>query len=272
METRKMMLPEGWYPKTYKSAESMINSWEIISAPEFEEAVGGIGPHAGWSYSGELSWKIVNNIPPETDCIIIAGGHLLPGHQHRVLDYHSFETPFGPLKLDIDAKNSLCNNFIKDNEPDNTVEIYLPLIKYRFPDVKILPLRLSPSEDAISWAKRCASYFQEHNLKAFFLGSTDLSHYGYRFNYTKFGDGRMAQKKIYEIDHAFLEKLKTYDLEKALCDIQNNQCACSGGAAVGAGIFSFEYGKGRSTILDHYYSYDIAADDNFVGYGALIYS
>jgi len=273
MGIRKMMLPEGWYPHHPETAEKMIRSWNKSTNKINDFAAGGFGPHAGWFFSGELSWKLVQNIPRDTELIIIAGGHLSAGQNHKLLNFNSFETPFGLLTLDEDAACDLCSGFTDDFDIDNTVEIYLPLVKFLFPDARILPVRLAPSERASSWAGNCAVYCRENQRKAFFLGSTDLSHYGSRFLYTSYGRGASARSRVRSLDEELLHHLGSLDFKGALEDVDKHQSACSVGAAVGAGAFSQEMESRNPRILDHYYSYDIIDDsDSFVGYGAMVYT
>ena len=268
MDLRKMKLPPGWYPKGEKEAVSRLSEWNVSSGRE-SGAVAAVVPHAGWTYSGKMAWEMISRIPEDTEIVIVAGGHLYAGAPSLVLDYSALETPFGNLKVDRELIAALCADFEQDETADNTVEIQLPMIKYSLPQVSVLPVRLPPDNSSIRWGKSAAAVLK--GRKVFFLGSTDLSHYGLRFGYNDFGFGRAAREKIRLIDRDFLEALKSFDLTRALNMAGEDRCACSAGAAAAAASFAEEYGS-EGTIVSHHYSYDIFdGDQDFVGYGTLLY-
>ncbi|MDA3958101.1 AmmeMemoRadiSam system protein B [Oceanispirochaeta sp.] len=274
MDRRKMLLPEGWYPHNKELAEKQINSWKSVFHDEKAHFISGFGPHAGWAYSGELANTLVQCIPEETELLIIAGGHLTSTSQPRLLNYSSFETPFGSLSLSSEAAQGLCSYFTDDHEIDNTVEIYLPLIKYLRPNLKILPVRLAPNLSASLWGGECYNYCRKNKINAFFLGSTDLSHYGSRFAYTDYGTGQSAREKIKRLDRDFLDTLKSMNEKSALKSVSTHQTACSAGAALGACGFAQAAGISCGSIIDQRYSYDMydSGDVDFVGYGSIVYS
>ncbi len=269
MDLRKMMLPDGWYPKAPDEAERRLSHWTGNSGSS-SDAVAALVPHAGWDFSGETAWNQIRQIPLDTELIIIAGGHLSPGSEPLVLDYDALETPFGPLTVDRAGVDEYCRDFAVDRGGDNTVEIQLPMVKYHLPHVTVLPVRLPPDNTSSQWAQMIAGSL-EHR-KTFFLGSSDLSHYGVRFSYSDFGFGDDARDKIKKIDEDFLNALSKGEIRKALEMAQNRNCACSAGAAAGAAAFAAKKGaSGR--VEDHLYSYQIYDDGgDFVGYGSIIYT
>jgi AmmeMemoRadiSam system protein B len=269
-----MMLPEGWYPHNPQQAELQIDNWKRNIQPLNKKIVSGIGPHAGWFFSGKQAFQLVSSIPKETQLLIIAGGHLNRGLKNRILKFANFETPFGSLKLDEEASNALCSDFTPDYDSDNTVEIYLPLIKYIFPHMKILPVRLTPETSAVQWGAACQNYCKNHNISAFFLGSTDLSHYGQRFGYTEFGADLQSRKIVKSYDQQFLDSLCVMNTDLSLEIVERHHTACSAGAALGACGFALSAGIAGGEIIEQRYSYDLIPDDSneFVGYGTVAYS
>jgi AmmeMemoRadiSam system protein B len=268
MDLRKMMLPAGWYPKAEEEAEQRLNTWGG-KGPVIPRTVAGIVPHAGWSFSGETAWNIIRQIPRETELIILAGGHLQAGSPSLFLDYDALETPLGTLRVDREAASRLCRDFRADYGADNTVEIQLPLIKYHLPDVSILPVRLAPDTTSLSWSLAAAEAVKEK--KTFFLGSTDLTHYGIRFAYTDYGFGSEARERIRKIDADFLEALRDNQEQAALEMAETYSCACSAGAAVAASAFAAAKGA-VGKVIDQRYSYQVYDDGgDFVGYGSVLY-
>jgi MEMO1 family protein len=272
MDQRKMMLPDGWYPHSHGSAEKQLKRWKTVETDYNKAASAGIAPHAGWDFSGQIAWNIINSIPRDCDLIIIAGGHLSAAAEFRVLEYRSIETPFGALKVDNNLQSLLCRGFKSDRDPDNTVEIMLPMIKYRFPDISILPVRMPASEQSIEWGRRVAQVCAEQGLKAFFLGSTDLSHYGSRFSYSDYGSGEKARTIIREKDHKYLKLLADLKAEESIVYARDEKTACSSGAAAATLGFILETGQSEGKICEHKYSYEIFdSGADFVGYGSVLF-
>ena len=268
MDLRKMTLPQGWYPKTRNEARLQIAEWGIM-APVNSTAIAGVVPHAGWYFSGEMAWNIISQIPRDVELVVIAGGHLAVGSEPLLMNNDALETPFGALMVDKTAVNELCGDFKDDLAIDNTVEIQLPMIKHHLKDVSVLPVRLSPDNSSIEWANKVAEFAK--NKKIFFLGSTDLSHYGMRFGYTDYGIGEEARRAIQKNDSSFLKALQSGECRIALDLALNEKSACSAGAAVAAASFSTLMGA-EGKIVDQRYSYQVLDDaTDFVGYGSLLY-
>ena len=268
MDLRKMMLPPGWYPQSELEARRQLDTWKRSESVS-HAAVAAVVPHAGWSFSGEMAWEMIRQIPEDTELIIIAGGHLYAGAVPLILDYDALDTPFGPLSVDKDAAEELCSDFNSDRTADNTVEIQLPMVKYHLPTVRILPVRLPPDSSSSEWSARAADILKKR--KVFLLGSTDLSHYGILFAYTDYGFGESARDKIRNIDTEFLESLRVGEINNALNMADSKKCACSAGAAAAAASFAGNL-KASGEIRDQRYSYEVLNDGgDFVGYGTLLY-
>ena len=272
MDQRKMMLPEGWYPHSQAAAENTVTGWESEAPDESFAPSAGVVPHAGWIFSGNIAWKVISSIPLDTELVIVAGGHLSESSRSKVLLYSSLETPFGNLAVSTGLMNVLCSDFVPDEEADNTVEIQLPLIKYHIPDVQILPVRLASNSKAGEWGEYASRYCREKNIKAFFLGSTDLTHYGSRFGYNIYGSGDAAKERVRELDRSYLELLAAMKGEQALEFARAVGTACSAGAASGAAAFAADRGIKEGRILEQKYSYDVyTGETDFVGYGSVLY-
>lgn len=272
MDQRKMMLPEGWYPHSFGSAEMQLKSWESIKFNGRGEAAAGIAPHAGWDFSGSMAWQIINSIPRDCDLVIIAGGHLSSSAECRVLDYSSLATPFGELYVDRDILQLLCSGFMPDRDTDNTVEIMLPMIKYLLPQITVLPVRMPASVQAADWGRRARQICSEKGKKTFLLGSTDLSHYGARFGYMDYGLSDQSRDAVREKDSKYLELLAALKAEESISYAFSENTACSSGAAAAAAGFALEAGIPEGRICEHKYSYEVYdSGSDFVGYGSVLY-
>ena len=271
MSMRKMKLPEGWYPHDRNGIEEFIREWNMETNTG-REGIAGIVPHAGWYFSGESAWKTISKIPVDCTTVIIAGGHLSNRQKSICWSDDEYETPLGPLMLNKKLFNLFCDDLDTDNAPDNTIEVQLPLIKYNNPEAEILPVRLSPLIGSFYWGEKIGAYCKANCIKAFFLGSTDLTHYGSSYGNLQYEkNGHPVQDACIQ-DRKLLDHLAHGNFGKALDSVEQWQTACSVGGALGAAGFAGSYGRLPGKVLSLSGSYDkIPYKSNFVNYGSILF-
>src|SRR5690606_2247803 len=112
-----------------------------------ERSLGLLLPHAGYMYSGECALRGFKAVSHESfDSIIV----LHPSHQGNHFDFSLspfsvYESPLGELYLDEDLYRQLYPEAYQNLPLDyhaleHSLEIQLPLIRYFFPQSKILPV------------------------------------------------------------------------------------------------------------------------------------
>lgn len=277
MQRREMQLPQGWYPhresELIKMIENFINGYE---KPLLKNACGAIIPHAGWFFSGKLAAQtlsVLSSTNPDT--IMLFGGHLGKEKPRIYLD-HAFETPFGDIFTDVELMDLLSENCIKEQdwEVDNTVEVQLPLIKYFFPNSKIVAFRSPCNDNASALGKLCATKAIELKRKVVFIGSLDLTHYGSRYGFSPKGFGEKALSWVKdENDKKFVSLLLDLKEKEAIENALKTHSSCSPGAAssVIGGVKAYLKNI-KSTLIDYYTSSDIMKDESFVGYAGIVFS
>jgi AmmeMemoRadiSam system protein B len=280
MSQRKRALPRGWYPFDEKDCRSEIESYlEGWSPPQLPAyGIGGIVPHAGWYFSGKLAAKVFYFLKSkrEVEVIVLYGGHLGPEDLPQIVMEDSWETPFG----DIDIHSGLLKSLIKKIEAkkesatsgDNTMEIQLPMIKYFFPEAKLLAIRSPASLKAINLGKEVAEIAKAEGISILAIGSTDLTHYGPNYGFLKKGIGPAAREWVKkENDKGLIDRALKMDPEDLLRHAQENDSACSAGASASAIATCKALGVEKGILLDYYTSYEIMPDDSFVGYAGIVY-
>lgn len=258
-----MFLAGQWYPRDKMEIFDLFTTWaEDANA----DARAVIAPHAGWHYSGELAFNALNQLKNNAETIIIAGGHLAPNMKPVLLDYTYFSTPIGDIPADIDMLNWFKSTFDYERESraDNCIEIFLPMVKYLFPKARVFALRLPPDDTPFALAEAVLADFDPEKICT--IGSTDLTHYGPRFDYTSHGSGREAYEWVEKVNDAqILELLALLKLSEAREHALTNLSACS----IGAGIFAALMGQKKGEILGYSSSAKCCEDDSFVGYGVV---
>ena len=281
MTQRKRVLPRGWYPFDGKDCRREIESYvEGWSPPGSIPGLGsgGIVPHAGWYFSGRLAARVLYSLKSakKSDVVVLYGGHMGPEDLPRIVSEETCETPLGDIEVHQDFLKILMKKIeVKKESPssgDNTIEIQLAMIKYFFPDSKLLAIRPTFSRKAIELGKEIAEIARDEGLSIVAIGSTDLTHYGPNYGFLTKGVGPTSVDWVKKVnDKGFIDCALKMNGEGLLDHALKNGSACSAGAA-GAAIATCEaLGSKKGTLLDYYTSYDIMPDDSFVGYAGIVY-
>jgi AmmeMemoRadiSam system protein B len=246
-----------------------------------ERLVGGIVPHAGWYFSGKIACHVIRCLAQgrPIDTCIVFGRHLHPGSPNYIMKEGALQTPLGDIAVDGELAETLVRTYpftvetAGRYEPDNTIELQLPFIKYFFPEAMMLPVGLPPKIDSLAIARTAARIARALGRKCVVIGSTDLTHYGLNYGYTPRGVGKGAVKWVrQENDRRMVDLILGMNGEGVVRESLQNRNACCAGA-VGAAIEAArELGAVSAEEVAYYTSYDIRPDTSFVGYVGVVFS
>jgi AmmeMemoRadiSam system protein B len=282
LKVRKAHFAGSWYPSDPRACRSRIESF-LLGAPSPEgegaEAVGGIVPHAGWDFSGRIAARVMalmaRGEPPST--VVIFGGHLGPWSKSRVMAEGAWDTPFGPIEVDSLLARELMKRVPIDQEspthgePDNTIEVQLPIIKHLFPGTKILPIWAPPTPQGLEIGRACGGLVRELGKRCLVLGSTDLTHYGPGYGFRPAGSGSRAESFVREVsDKAIIEKILEMRPEGIIEEALAKQNACCPGAAAAALACGLELGAKKAQLVEYSTSLDVMRGEDFVGYAGIV--
>jgi len=283
MGIRKSDFAGSWYPGSEYECRAKIEDFSssCVRCPSGGAGMlGGIVPHAGWIYSGQVAFNVIKCMKEdiEPDIFVIFGRHLYPGSGNFIMLEGSWATPLGDLEIAGDLAERLASEFkftvetSSRYEQDNTIELQLPFIKYLFPDVKILPVGVPPAVTSIGIGERLAEIAEDIGQKILVLGSTDLTHYGYNYGYTPKGTGKEAVDWVKnENDKKMIDLMLAMDAEGIITESLMNSNACCSGAVAAAVAAVKRMGAKRGEKLIYTTSYDISPSSSFVGYAGIIY-
>lgn len=282
MQIRPAHFAGSWYPantdECKKTIEALYNpsvSTSLKNAP-----TGGIVPHAGWYFSGNLACRVFQQlaVTDAPDLIVIFGGHLSSHDPGRIMTHGAWETPLGLLPVAEDFTAAVKGQFdlIIDKPttapPDNTIELQLPFIRYFWGAIPIVPIRLPPTTLAIEVGKAVATIARERNTTIQVIGSTDLTHYGPNYGFTPQGTGPHAVEWVRQHnDHGMIEAVLAMNPQAVLAEASANQNSCCAGAVAGAIAAGRELGATIAEAMDYTTSYDKQPGDSFVGYLAALF-
>jgi len=281
MNRRKRALPTGWYPvdknECKREIESYLEGWSPSQLPS-SKGLGGIVPHAGWYFSGKLAARVFHSLKlkSKAEVVVLYGGHLSAEDAPRIVTEEACETPFGDIQIhDGFVKNLMKKMDVKKESPtsgDNTIEVQLALVKYFFPEAKLVAIRAPLSPKAETLGKEVAEISKKEGVSILAIGSTDLTHYGPNYGFLAKGIGPASVKWVKEEnDKGFVDRALRMDTSGLLQHALENDSACSAGAAVSAMATCKALGAEKGILLDYYTSYDIMPDDSFVGYAGILY-
>lgn len=283
MAVRKADFVGSWYPASPDKCRREIERYgerarELSVRPE--KVIGGIVPHAGWYYSGEIGCNVLKSLQtwssPET--VVIFGMHLGPTSDHMIMVEGEWETPLGNVEIDEALSSELVKSFSFVKETpfvhgmDNTIEVQLPFVKYFFPKSRVLPVGVASRSEALEIGEKVADLVMERGLEVLVIGSTDLTHYGPNYGFTPKGTGEQAVRWVKENnDKRMTDLMVQMDASAMLEEGQASQNACCVGAVAAAVATVKKLGGRSGELLIYRTSYDIEPHTSFVGYAGVVY-
>ena len=268
------MLPNGWYPRDSWQVSSEISRFLSEFTPSPVSAAA-IAPHAGWYYCGGLIARAVSALKPDADTVVVLGGHLPPGRRPLFAMEDAVRTPFDPMPIDAELRHVLLEklNGESDRFSDNTVEVLLPMVRFFFPNAKLLWLRLPAELASFEAGKIISQAAAKLNRKLNVLASNDLTHYGRNFGFAPKGLGHEALRWVREENDAgFIRAIESGNTAEVLERAERGRAACSAGAVLGVMGFVFAEKLGNIRLLEYSTSADVTGEtspDSFVGYAAI---
>ncbi|RPI79574.1 MAG: AmmeMemoRadiSam system protein B [Desulfobacteraceae bacterium] len=284
MAIRRPHFAGTWYPGTEPECLRTIESFslKVRTCPNGTGSPkGGILPHAGWHYSGQMAFNVLSCLKkgPNPDTIVIFGRHLHPGGKNYIMAEGEWATPLGNLPIDRAFADGLLNEFSfkietdSNSDPDNTIELQLPFIKYFFPQTMILPLGVPPADFSVQIGQRVAQLSKSMQRRVLILGSTDLTHYGPNYDFAPQGTGAQALTWVKERnDKQVIDLMLNLNAEEVIQEALHKGNACCSGAAAAAIAAVKELGGRQGDLVDYYTSYDVRPDTSFVGYAGIVFS
>jgi hypothetical protein len=290
MRTRTPIVAGQFYPAGREQCLEEIR--QCLAARPVPEAlppaiVGGIVPHAGWTFSGELAALVFAAVKKRHDAVatfVIYGTahsyfHALPA----VDDSDAWQTPLGVVQLDKDLCAALLDSgVVVANEgahrQEHSIEVQVPFIQHLFPEARIVPILVPPVESAIPLGEAADSLPRGTSRRIVYIGSTDLTHYGPRYGFTPMGRGPDAYQWASSVnDRQFIDLAVALDAERLLAGAIEKGNACGPGAAAAVVAAARQLGVTRGQLLAYTTSNEVmqakmgATARDSVGYAAVVF-
>ena len=283
MDIRPTVFAGSWYPASAAACEKEIKQFQSQGAGAAASdrfRIGGIVPHAGWFYSGAIACRVIEalSLATQPDTVLIFGRHMHPGADPVLMPQGAWQTPFGPLVVDESLARELETRFDFESEtphhfePDNTIELQLPFIKYFFPEAAIVALGVPPTESALAMGETAVAIGRDQKKRLAVIGSTDLTHYGANYGFSPHGRGLRAGNWVREhTDGPMVAAMEALDAAQVIGQARAHHSACCAGAVAAALSAGRALGATRGKKLAYATSYDKSPGDSFVGYVGILF-
>ena len=249
---------------------------------------GAIVPHAGWIASGAIAGESLRTLvaapgPPPQVVVVFGAVHTPIDLPLAALDSHArWAVPGGESEVAQELGTRLVEAselFAVDDRlhaREHAVEVELPLIQAAWPGVAVLPVEVPLREDAVEIGRRAAEQVRFSGLRAVFLASSDLTHYGPSYGFAPAGIGEQGLAWAKDNDRRLLDLVADLAAERVVPEVRARANACGGGAIAAMLSACRDFGAARADVLRHANSYETLADVapqrpvDAVGYAAVV--
>jgi AmmeMemoRadiSam system protein B len=252
--------------------------------------LGGIVPHAGWICSGAVAGQALavmaeSRLPSgPVDLVVVFGAvHTpLPLEAAALDSFDRWLVPGGDSEISVELRRTLAEQsrlFCTDDRfhaTEHAIEVELPLIELAFPSARLLPIEVPlidvAGEIGIGVARAVAAL----SLRAVFLASSDLTHYGVNYRFAPAGLGPGGLAWAMDNDRRLLDRVAGLEVEKIVPEVRGQNNACGGGAIAAMLAACRERGATQARTIWHTNSFETLANIepqspvNAVGYAAVV--
>lgn len=289
MHVRKPVVAGQFYPGERETCRTEIHECLPARVPEEgipQSLIGGLVPHAGWTFSGALAALVFATIKhrrgPVGTFVICGAAHGYFGAKPAVDGSDAWETPLGRIAVNAELRQALLDSGTADvdvsaHRYEHSIEVQVPFIQHLFPDARLVPIIVPANESALPLGEALVRSAAAGG-SVVYLGSTDLTHYGPRYGFTPMGVGADALQWASDVnDRQFLDLALRLEPERLLANALENGNACGPGAAAAVVTSAKQLGVRQGVLLAHTTSNEVmlrkmgTTSRDSVGYAAVVF-
>lgn len=284
--TMQPVLSDSWYPSSRDELRTMLTTMHTTARATYNETPPSntlralIVPHASYYYSGAIATAAYQLIDPQyyQRIILLAPSHHVEFAGILMPTHTEYQLPNGIVPFDNKSMRTLIHNplFAFDNAHEHAIEIQLPLVHQYAPHAQIIPLLVGnvSQEQLLSIAESLKPLI---TTKTLIIVSSDMTHYGARFDYTPFNDNQVLHVK--SLDNTALQSILAYDPHSFATLIHNTGATICGRTPIAILLTLLSQGMCgtdlHATVVAYGTSKDVSPpshDDSFVTYASVAFT
>ena len=147
LSVREPAVAGAFYPGRAAELERQLDHL-IPAEPERHTLLACVAPHAGYVYSGAVAGRLFGHLELPRRVLVMGPNHTGVGARVAVAPDDAWGTPLGPLPVDRDLARRLIEHHPAVTEDatahlrEHSIEVQLPFLARRRPDIRVLPLCL----------------------------------------------------------------------------------------------------------------------------------
>ncbi|MGI6376623.1 MAG: AmmeMemoRadiSam system protein B [Anaerolineae bacterium] len=282
MTVREPVVAGMFYPDDARRCTREIEAYlDAVQLPDQElDCVGGIVPHAGWTYSAATAaHTLLALAQQEPQTVVLFGAvHMWGVPGASVYGEGAWRTPLGDVQVDVElaqaavTASALVRPVAAAHAQEHSIEVQLPFVQHLLPRASILPIAMPPIAESPDIGRAVARAAQQLGRRIVVVGSTDLTHYGPRYGMAPAGVGEAGLQWTHENDRRMLALVEQLDAPGVLREARAHHNACGAGAVAAAIASAVELGAQRGVLLHYTTSHEVlplGEPSDLVGYGAV---
>lgn len=181
---RNPVVAGSFYPGSQAALEAYLSE-NLHVLPQLIKAVGVVSPHAGYVYSGGVAARAFGAVEVPDTVLLLGPNHTGRGTEASIMSSGAWRTPVGEAAIDEELAQALKTgcSLLKEDESahagEHSLEVQIPFILARNPDVRIVPIAfMLRSADRIEQTGReIGKVLKEFSRPVLMVASSDMTHY-----------------------------------------------------------------------------------------------
>lgn len=182
--TRKPCVAGQFYPDTAERLRAYLAE-SVPESPAPERVVGVVAPHAGYVYSGAVAGKVFGRVQVPNAVVLLGPNHTGMGSRAAIVCRGAWATPLGEVPIHealAEALKAACPLLEEDPRAHNrehSLEVELPFLQYRNPQVRIVPIAfmLRSLADITAVGEGIGAAVAAWPEPVLLVASSDMTHY-----------------------------------------------------------------------------------------------
>ena len=255
----------GWYPATAEALGAFMDT-ACPTRPDARAATLVISPHAGYRYSGAVAGAAYAQVRVPDVVVVLGIGHRATPRAIVVGLDGDWSTPLGPVPVDASLARAVegCSDLLVPDQgeqaEEHSLELQVPFLRRRNPDVRIVPVQLRDlsSADCGRLGEALAAVVAAWKEPVLLVASTDLHH-------QQAAPGLQPSAVVPTKDQVAIDRIADFDPEGLYVDVRSQGVTMCGLLPTATALHAARaLGATRVDPVRHATSYDVSGSDAYV--------